>query len=808
MHFVQYLALLFVYLSKKLYLWHGQFHSNMKNKLFPLLTLAVCLAGCGTKSSDDMEQRIDQLYRNMSNAERIAQLRSGYMNEYFDEQGNLDEAKCRAELADGIGHFSQFASQKPWDANVWRDQVVKMQKWLMENTPNGIPALFHEEVLSGVNARGATVYPQQIGQAGSFNPELAERKTWQTATDMRRMGGVLSLSPMVDVCRNPSFNRLEESYGEDAYLSAVMGVAFAKGLQQGDLKRGVATCSKHFLGYGGGGDADEKELMEEILLPHEAMIRLAGSRVVMTGYHAVHGTKCVANSEIIQDILHNYVGFNGMMVSDYGSIDQLPDQPDRLHKAVAAIQAGNDVDFPRGSNYAYLQQALDEGLIQPETLERAVKNVLRHKYVSGLLDEQPYLYSTDPIELDSPEERKMTYDIATQSVVLLQNNGILPLKGTPKVLLTGPNANSMWAMCGDYSYPAMLYFWKQAEVDAEHPHIVSLREGMEKSQPQGASLLYTRGCDWTEGIETKIAQDGDQRARQYKNLQRRVESGEKADPKEALRLARQADVIVAAVGENVLLCGENRDRPGLRLPGRQEQFVESLIATGKPVVLVVFGGRAQVIEGLAQRCAAVIQAWYPGEEGGNAVADILYGRVAPSAKLSVSYPNAEVYEPLCYNYSVTPDPRVAWPFGYGLSYTTFEYSNLQVDSVFRTDVEAIDLSFQVTNTGSVEADEVAQLYLSPAEEGLLIRPIQLQGFARVSLKPGQTRTVRIRLYTEQLGYYSNQGKRQWNIAPGAYTLHIGASSADLRLHQTIRLTGKAVAKPLREHYFSVTQIGD
>ena len=753
-----------------------------------------------------MSQFVDQLYDRMSLPERIAQLQSGYMNEFFTADGQLDTALCRQQLSNGMGHFSQFASQKAQDPNVWRDQVALMQDWLMKNTPNGIPTLFHEEVLSGVNTRDATIYPQQIGQAGSFNPELAELKTRQTATDMRRMGGVLSLSPMVDVCRNPSFNRLEESYGEDAYLSAVMGVAFAKGLQQGDLRQGVGTCSKHFLGYGGGGDADEKELMEEILLPHEAMIRLAGSRVVMTGYHAVHGTNCVANSEVIQDILHDYVGFDGLMVSDYCSIDQLPNLSDRLHKAVAAINAGNDVDFPRGENYAYLPQALDSGWVKPETLERAVKNVLRHKYLSGLFDEHPYLYSTEHIELDSPEERQTSYDIAAQSIVLLENNGILPLKGAPKVLLTGPNANTMWAMCGDYSFPSMLYFWKQADVDAEHPHIVSLREGMEDRKPAGTSILYTRGCDWTEGIETQIAQDGDLRARKYKNLQRRVESGEKADPKEALRLARQADVIVAAVGENVLLCGENRDRPGLRLPGRQEQFVESLIATGKPVILVIFGGRAQVIEGLAQRCAAVIQAWYPGEEGGHAVADILYGKVSPSAKLSVSYPNTEVYEPICYNYSATPDPRVAWPFGYGLSYTTFDYSNLQMDSVSSTTAEAIDLSFQVTNTGSVEADEVAQLYLSPAQEGLPLRPIQLQGFARVHLTPGQTRTVHIRLYTEQLGYYSNQGHRQWNIAPGAYTLHVGASSADLRLNKTIQLTGKPVSKPLRDKYFSETKI--
>ena len=225
-----------------------------------LLCITALMAGC--TAAPDLEQQIDELYGKMSQEERIAQLRSMYMDELFNEEGQLDTAKCRQLIPNGIGHFSQFAMQKPRDPNVLRDRVAAVQDWLMHNTPNGIPALCHEEVLSGVNTRGATIYPQQIGQACSFNPELAEKKTLQTGIAMRKMGGVLSLSPMVDVCRTPSFNRLEESYGEDGYLSAVMGTAFVRGLQQGDLKKGVGACSKHYLGYGGGGDADEKTLME------------------------------------------------------------------------------------------------------------------------------------------------------------------------------------------------------------------------------------------------------------------------------------------------------------------------------------------------------------------------------------------------------------------------------------------------------------------------------------------------------------------------------------------------------------------
>ena len=804
----------------------------MYRKLIVIMALAALLWGCQQPKTMDMEQTINELYERMSQEERIAQLRSMYMDDLFDKQGRLDTNQCRKLIPYGIGHFSQYASQQQMDPNVLRDRVAAVQEWLMTKTPNGIPALFHEEVLSGINTRGATIYPQQIGQACSFNVELAEVKTFQTSTAMRKMGGVLSLSPMVDVCRNPSFNRLEESYGEDAYLSAAMGVAFVRGLQQGDLGQGVGACSKHYLGYGGGGDASEKELMEDILMPHEAMIRLAGSLAVMPGYHVMGSEKlkakgektagapvtCVADSVILNDILRGYLGFDGMVVSDYTAIDQLPSKNKdakaaSIERAAAAINGGCDVDFPFGANFKYLQEAIDQGLVKPEVLERAVKNVLRYKYRAGLFDEKPYLYAKGDIKLDTPEERQTAYDIATQSIVLLQNDSsLLPLKGDSlRILLTGPNANTMWAMCGDYSFPSMTYFWKKVETDLDHPHVITLLEGMRDRLPAGDSLMYSRGCDWTEEIETKFSHVGDKRSWEYPLLHRKVDSGEVADRDSALALADSADVIIAAVGENVMLCGENRDRQGLRLPGEQEQYVEELLATGKPVVLVMFGGRAQVISGLAERCAAVIQAWYPGEEGGHAVADILFGNVSPSAKLAVSYPGEEIYTPICYSYpqssnSKSSNSKIQWPFGHGLSYTTFEYKHMAIEDGVRTSEPFVNLSFEVKNTGKVSADEIAQIYLSPAPDSPLashLSPLKLQGFARVSLEPRQSKTVRVKLYTEQLGYYSREGKeRRWNVLPGKYIVKIGASSADIRLEDQLTLIGDSIHKPMREQYFS------
>lgn len=768
--------------------------------------IAKCLCALGTLlvlwscKSENMDSNIDELYDRMSQEERIAQLQGIYLEELFDADGKLDDAKCKVLIPNGAGHISQFAFNSGLEPDKVRDMVVQIQNWLIHNTPNGIPALPHEEVLTGVNAMGATIYPQQIGLACSFNTVLAEKKTSQTATALRRLGGFLALSPMVDVVRNPSFNRLEESYGEDAYLSAAMGTAFVKGLQHGDLREGVAACTKHFLGYGGGGDADTKELIEEILMPHETIIRTAGSRVVMTGYHAIDGTKCVANRYIQQDILRDYLEFDGIMVSDYGSIEQIGDSLDDTERAAVAINAGNDVDFPTGNSYRHLQEAIDRGLVSQETLERAVKRVLRLKAAVGLLDENPRLCDEGHISLDSKAERQTAYTLATQSVVMLQNNGILPLKQPHKILLTGPNANVMWAMLGDYTYPAMRYFWRSDIEDGMHPRIVTLRDGLQNRKPDGFTIDYTRGCDWTDSVETLVDKSGDPRVAYLVKIQdRMIDSGEEADMDEAVRMAAENDVIIAAVGENAILCGENRDRTTLRLPGSQEKFVERLIATGKPVILIVFGGRAQVISGLAEKCAAVIQAWYPGEEGGNALADIIYGKVSPSGKLSVSYPALELHDPICYNYGLGKDPRIAYPFGFGLSYTTFEYSNFMLDRSVAVDANRFNVSVDVCNTGDMMADETVQLYASPLEPDSHLKPIQLKGFRRVTLKPGEKKTVKFRMSPQQLAYYTDG---HWNIDSGRYRIMVGASSADIRQQGEIILTGKPVTMPLREFYFA------
>lgn len=800
-----------------------QNHNTVKLRNIITLGMAAMLTACSQTAVDrqaEIEKKVNELYSRMTQEERIAQLEGIYLAQFFDADGKLNEEKCKELIPNGIGHFSQYAVSDRQTPAKLRSMVVQMQEWLMANTPSGIPAMFHEEVLSGVAAYDATVYPQQIGLACSFNTALAEEKTRQTADALRKMGGTLALSPMVDVVRNPSFNRLEESYGEDAYLSAQMGCAFVRGLQHGDKfgAEGIGATTKHFLGYGGGGDADEKELMEEILLPHETIMRTADSKVLMTGYHTFRDTKCVANAELQQEILRNYLGFKGLTVSDYSSIEQIDDNLTDVQRAAAALTAGNDVDFPSGVSYSHLPEALEQGLVSETDIERAVKNVLRYKAEVGLLDEHPQFGVEGDIVLDGEAERKTAYELATQSVVLLENKDILPLKGEKKVALVGPNANSMWAMLGDYTYHSMRYFWQSQIEDNLHPRIVSLKDGLEAKSPTGVSISYARGCEWTEEVETVFEQGGDPRAQYMQSIQKRmIDSGETADLAEALKVAAESDVIIAAVGENVILCGENRDRcnpatgkMNLRLPGKQEQFVEQLLATGKPVVLVVFGGRAQVISRIADRCAAVIQAWYPGEEGGNALADIIYGNVNPSGKLSVTYPAVEIFEPLCYNRGLASgDSRIAWPFGYGLSYTKYDYANLHLDSEVATDGEGISVSFDVKNNGKMAGDEIVQIYLSPTSDAQPIRPIQLQGFQRVSLAPGETKTVKMTLFPDQFGHYvaSTDAKEgwkagHWRIEPGKFVVKVAASSADVRLQGEVTLTGETIDKALRDKYFA------
>lgn len=776
-----------------------------------LLCLCVALCGCEGKKASSVESfenrytktLVDSIYDSMNDSERVVQLYGIRPTELMGPDGKLSLELCRKKIPHGIGHICQFACALSHNPEDLKKFVDDLQNYLQTETKTRIPAIFHEEAISGFAAKNATVYPQQIGVACTWNPDLALLKTQQTAEAMRLVGATFALSPMADVVRTPHFNRVEESYGEDAYLSARLTKAFVDGLQHGGLENGVAACTKHFLGYGGGVENTHKELIEEILMPHEVAIRTSGSKVVMTGYHAYKGVQAVANDTLIDGILHNYLGYDGMVVSDYGAVNYkcaVNDTALLKKRAADALLAGNDIELSDGVSYPFLPELMEKGLVSRERFEEAVKKSLTLKARLGLFQVKKSEVTAGKLNLDKDSYRKTAYELASQSVVMLKNNGVLPMDCADKtVALVGPNANTFWCMLGDYTYQSMNAFWFEGKIDGLSPKIVSLKEALDAKLPSDTRLIYERGCDWSSAEEAFIDKSGagDPRTKRLKMML--MESSDPTNWDAAMNAARKSDVIIAAVGENPTLCGEGRERKGIRLPGDQEKFVKDLLATGKPVVLVVFGGRPQVLGELSEQCAAILQAWYPGEEGGNAVADILLGKVNPSGKLCVSYPKTEDKGNYCYNYGLADTSRIVYPFGYGLSYTDYEYSNLLIPKQVKTTDNDLELSFDLKNAGNRPGEEIVQLYLSP-KSGQPLKPIQLKGFQRIPLKAGETRKVVFRLPLEHFSFYQN-GK--WHIRPGDYECHISASSADHRLSAVLRVEGQPVTFDIRNNYFSL-----
>ena len=770
--------------------------------LLPFCIMVMTLCACND-SERQLERLVDKVYDRLSLEERAAQLYGIYPGDLLVD-GKVSVEKCREILPFGVGHICQPTSSQDKDADAIREMVRDIQDYLMNETNAGIPAIFHEEALTGLTARGATAYPQAIGAACTWNPELIRTKTGRTADDMRSVGQQYALSPMLDVIRTAHWPRIEESCGEDGYLTASIGSAFVEGLQSKGFHDGVAATTKHFLGYGGANTLPWKEIYEEILLPHESIIRKLGTESVMTSYDKFRSEYAVCSDTLINVILRDYLGYGGAVISDYGAVQtgRARDEESLKRYAVDALMAGNDLEIAWNYSYRFIPELVRDGSIPEEVLERSVKRALMLKARAGLLDPSPKLFEEGPLNLDKPENRQLAFDIAAQSVVLLKNDGILPLKEGLDVALVGPNANSYWAMLGDYTFQSMQQFFHRHEVDPSSLRVVTLLEGM--NAEYSGRVTYSRGCDWSTLDDSRILSGGDARVSGMRV--RRIDSPDFTDWDEALMLASDSDVIVAAMGENVYLCGENRARNGIRLPGDQEQFVLDLIATGKPVVLVVFGGRPQVIEPVAEGCAAIIQAWYPGEEGGNAVASILSGKVNPSGKLCISYPRTESEEFICYN-ELPSDELVAYPFGYGLSYTEFKCSDLEVQDGARTTDKRIAVSCKVTNSGAVAGDEVLQLYVSPAS-GQPLKPLQLKGFKRVSLQPGETVTVQFEVAPDQLAWWSEgpDGKPLWTISPGDYIFRLGTSSADLPLESVLNLKGDDVKKKIRDEYFSLASV--
>ena len=475
------------------------------------LLAGLVLAGACTGSADRaLQKQVDALYDHLSLEEKAAQLYGIYPGELMTD-GEVDRDKCREIIPYGVGHICQPTSSQDKDADEIRRLVRDIQAYLVEETPAGIPAIFHDEALSGLTAKDATIYPQAIGAACSWNPALIRAKTARTAVDMRAVGQQLALSPMLDLIRTPLWPRIEESCGEDAFLTAALGCAFVEGLQEQGFHDGVAATTKHFLGYGGANTLPWKEIYEEVLLPHEAVIRTRGSESVMTSYDRFRSEYAVASDTLLNVILRGYLRYDGAVVSDYGAVQTGRDRSEEALKqyAVDALLAGNDLELAWSTSYRYIPELVRAGRIPEAALERAVKRALMLKARAGLLEPDPVFCADGELELDSPEGRRIAYELAAQSVVLLQNNGVLPLQGSERIALVGPNANSVWSMLGDYTFPSMQIFFHRKNPDLEAVAVPTLLQALQEIQPD--RVAYARGCDWSTMNDARVAEGGDAR---------------------------------------------------------------------------------------------------------------------------------------------------------------------------------------------------------------------------------------------------------------------------------------------------------
>ena len=744
------------------------------------------------------ESKVRDLIRSMTLEEKVAQLGSIPVMDLL-EDGNLSIEKAKKLLKNGIGQITRIAGTRereiePKDAAEIGNSI---QKFLLEETRLKVPAIIHEECLSGFMAKRATTFPQAIGLASTWDPRLIQKITSVIRKQMRATGAHQGLSPVLDVVRDPRWGRTEETLGEDSYLVASMGTAYIKGLQGDDARSGIIATPKHFAAHGfseGGRNiasvhVPPREFREVFLFPFEAAIKVAKAGSLMNAYHEIDGIPCAGSWDLLTRILREEWGFDGFIVSDYNSIRMLNTvhhvAADEKEAAVQALEAGIEIELPRIVCYGKpLIQAVKEGLVSEATLNEAVSRVLRAKFRLGI-SENPYVKAEDASKVfDTPEDRALALQAARESIVLLKNDGVLPLsKEVGSIAVVGPSADTTRNLLGDYSYTAHLPFEKDAVP------VVSVLAGIKSKVSRETKVYYAKGCDIT-GTSTEGFED-------------------------AVEAANKSDFVVAVVGEKSGLSpsdvsGEGRDRASLKLPGAQEDLVKALCETGKPVIVVLVNGRPLNLSWIVENCPAIVEAWLPGEEAGNAVAEVLFGDYNPGGKLPVSFPFNVGQVPLHYSRRpgsfrdyVFIESKPLFPFGHGLSYTMFEYSSLNITPEKVGPKGAATVSLEVKNAGDHVGDEVVQLYVHDVVANVS-RPVkELKGFKRIRLEPGQKQKVTFTLSMDQLAFYDQH--MRLIVEPGTIEVMVGASSEDIRLKGSFEITGDVkVVPPNRTLFTEVT----
>jgi len=757
-----------------------------------------------------VNERVKDLLARMTLKEKVAQLGSVEPS----EQMAFAEETTFSRIKNGIGQITRLGGGANYDPAGVAELANKIQTFLIEKTRLGIPAMFHEECCSGYATLGATRFPQIIGAASAWEPDLIEEMTTVIRTQMRAVGAHQGLSPVLDVARDPRWGRTEETFGEDPYLISRMGVAYVKGLQGPDLKQGVAATGKHFVGYsmsdGGLNWAPAhilpRELREVFLIPFEAVVKEANVASIMNAYHEFDGVPCGCSKELLTEILRNQWGFDGIVVSDYHTVPTLAQYHhvagDKDEAATMALEAGIDVELPHTSCYGQpLLEAVKGGMVSESLIDKVAGRVLKMKFALGLF-ENPYVDAKKVNDVyDTQEQRALARRIAQESIVLLKNkDGVLPLKKElPSIAVIGPNADSARNMLGDYTHASQTELEMELQGKSDSGEacaaMMTVLESIKRKVSTDTTVHYAKGCDITGDSKEGFT--------------------------EAIEIAKKSDVAILVVGGKsglAMSCtsGEFRDRADISLPGVQEDLVKAVCETGTSVVVVLIDGRPLTIPWLAENVPAIVEAWLPGEEGAGAVADVLFGDYNPGGKLPITIPRATGQIPIFYGHKPSGCRSVIYgdyadlsctplfAFGHGLSYTKFDYDNLQISPKEAKAGEQVTISIDIKNIGERKGDEVVQLYVHDVLARVTRPVMELKGFKRLTLEPQEQRIVTFTLFINQLGFYNQN--MEYVVEPGTIEVMLGGASDDIRRTGEFEIVGKTTDISKTKVFFSTETV--
>ncbi|NIY46326.1 glycoside hydrolase family 3 N-terminal domain-containing protein [Cedecea colo] len=761
-----------------------------------------------------VNERVADLLLRMTPEEKFAQMHAywlilssdGNHRERTDLSDEFAGVTAQAGLAErlklGIGQITRPLGTHIVEAKEGVRAANRLQKTLVEETRLGIPALFHEECLVGLLCKDATLFPSSLNYGSTWDLDLIERAAAAIGHEARLTGCHQGLAPVLDVSRDVRWGRTEETFGEDPWLVGMMATHYVKGLQ--GKNRDLLATLKHYVGHSFSEGARNHapvhlgfcELNDTFLLPFEMAVKLANAGSVMPAYHDIDNQPGHSDAFLLTTVLRDQWGFDGLIVADYGGVSLLHQHHgvshDAAESAALAFNAGLDVELPKDDCARHLAQAVERGLITMDKVDEIVSRVLKEKFRLGLF-EHPYA-DENKVELQSESTVRLAREVATRSVTLLENDGTLPLKGKPRVAVVGPTADDPLALLSGYSFPVHLIISDMLEQTSQVvTPLAALRE-----QLGSDNVRYAKGCHI---IEKRMAGapvfPGDSVGKPMQ--QSPVSSATSLIP-QAVEAAQQSDVVVLCVGDLSGLfqsgtVGEGSDTDSLALPGVQQQLLNALLATGKPVVVVMTGGRPYNLGGQEDNVAALLMAWAPGQEGGHAIADVLTGRAEPGGRLVVSVPKSAGAMPYYYNHKLksggTPFAfhfGSRYPFGYGKTWTTFDYGTLKLPDVAVANQDGdICASITVTNSGTAAGSEVVQLYVHD-KVASMVRPIQeLKAFQRVSLEPGESAELTFIVPTDMLNFTRRDGQRV--VEPGEFNIQIGASSGDIRSSGLVTVSG-------------------